>query len=604
MKHFILTILFVGFSPFWAMAATYYIDPDCQHNGDGKSMDCAAGVGQTGAYNTWSISYFCGNSYQGKKGTIWQATGTVDLNDKTCSSETVLELTSYGSGEEPVITSQATIPNWSTSGAWTQAGSKNAWYISLSKDPRRLWLSGKEYGEAENVGNIDTRYRWSYTSGTLYVYATSNPSGFYSNMEGWQTLPSVMTISNSDYIDIHGLHIIGGREQAIEAKSSDYVNFYDNIVTGTLEIQYSKDTPSTNWDIYRNTFDSLYTVPIEHEPFYSDTSDGVQLRCAQNNTVRNNIFKNITHTAVIIYCQDTGVTDGASYNQVYENYIYYDVSGDFYGRCFGVGGLDHTGGGAVKENLITRNLCVNQHARSQLGGYNNTVSYNIFNGARNNSSYRKTLGQAIMVTPTGSRSEASGIKILNNTFYDTDEPAIEIDEEGARFPTDIEIKNNIIHSSGLNSQQSMHDIAIQVDNFKQITGIAIENNVIYNNGVSYVLYYRGSKTSIKKLKPTGTDTNTGNQNADPLLSEPARGDFTLSDQSPAIDAGADLGASFGKALVPGSVWPAGVVVSDQGADGTCWDAGAFIYLNKEEKPFAANDVELKGEKSCFRQGAK
>ena len=604
MKQFILTFLLVAFFPFGAMAETYYIDPGCQHNGNGKGMDCASGSGQAGAYNTWNISYSCGNSYQGKKGTLWQATGWLDLDDKACAPETVLELTSYGAGEKPIITGQAAIPNWSNSGAWTQMGSTNTWYISLGQDPRRVWLSAQEYGEAEGVANIDTTYRWSYTGNTLYVYATSNPSEFYNEMEGWQALESVMTISDSDYIDIHGLHIIGGREQAIEVKSSDYVNFYDNTLTGTLEIQYSKDTPSTNWDIYSNTFDSLYTAPVRHEPFYSDTSDGVQLRCAQYNKVRNNTFKNITHSAIIIYCQDTGVTDGASYNQIYENYIYHDVTGDFYGRCFALGGLDHAGGGAAKENLITRNLCVNQHTRSQIGGYNNIISYNIFNGSRNNSSYRKTLGQAIMVTPSGSRGEAAGIKILNNTFYDTDEPAIEIDEEGGGFPRDIEIKNNIIHSAGLNSQQLMENIAIEIDDFKQITEIALENNVIYSNGHSQVVHYRGSKTSLEKLIPFSTDTNRGNQNVDPLLNGPERADFTLSVQSPAIDSGVELGALFNKALAPESAWPAGVVVADQGADGTCWDVGAYIFLNNEGKFSATNNDESKRGRDCSSQVAK
>jgi hypothetical protein len=604
MKHLILASLLVIFPPLGAMAGTYYIDPGCQHNGNGQGMDCASGAGQAGAINTWDISYSCGNSYQGKKGTVWQAAKTVNLNEKACAPETVLELTSYGSGEKPIITGQAIIPNWSAPDAWSRMGSTNIWYIALEQDPRRVWLSAQEYGEAEGADNINTTYRWYYAGNSLYVYATSNPAVFYSAMEGWQAPASIISISNSDYIDIHGLHIIGGRQQAIEARSSDYVNFYDNTVTGTLEIQYTKDIPSTNWDIYSNTFDSLYSAPVTHEPFYSDTSDGVQLRCAQFNTVRNNTFRNITHSAVMIYCLDAGVKDGASYNQIFENYIYHDVSGDFYGRCFGIGGLDHAGGGAAKENLITRNICANQHARSQIAGYNNTISYNIFNGSRNSSSHRRTAGQAIMVTITGPGGEAAGIKILNNTFFDTDEPAIEIDEERGRFPRDIEIKNNIILSSGMNSQQHMGNVAIEVDNFRQITGIAIENNVIYNSGHSQVIHYRGSKTSLEKMLPFGTDTIRGNQNINPLLQGPERADFTLSAQSPAIDSGAELDTLFKKALVPGSTWPAGVIAADQGADGTCWEVGAYIYLNNEGKFFEEYNDELKREKGCFRQVAK
>jgi len=65
---------------------------------------------------------------------------------------------------------------------------------------------------------------------------------------------------------------------------------------------------------------------------------------------------------------------------------------------------------------------------------------------------------------------------------------------------------------------------------------------------------------------------------DPLLNP----DVTLTSSSPAIDAGAYIGASFDKALLPGSSWPSNVVAIDPYMDGTGQEIGAYVYINNAE----------------------
>jgi len=50
---------------------------------------------------------------------------------------------------------------------------------------------------------------------------------------------------------------------------------------------------------------------------------------------------------------------------------------------------------------------------------------------------------------------------------------------------------------------------------------------------------------------------------DPSFTAVGSDDFTLASDSPAINAGANLGATYDDALMPSSTWPDGVVTGDQ-----------------------------------------
>ena len=128
-------------------------------------------------------------------------------------------------------------------------------------------------------------------------------------------------------------------------------------------------------------------------------------------------------------------------------------------------------------------------------------------------------------------------------------------------------------------------------NYNQKTGTEVYNNIIdgdsgdFNVGSSSsvvleggynILANRSAVTGSTQYYDCGTPcTDLGN--TDPDFNNPANGEYWISPGSPAIDAGAYLGASSGKALLPESVWPSGVVAVDPYVDGTQREIGAYAY---------------------------
>jgi hypothetical protein len=69
--------------------------------------------------------------------------------------------------------------------------------------------------------------------------------------------------------------------------------------------------------------------------------------------------------------------------------------------------------------------------------------------------------------------------------------------------------------------------------------------------------------------------------ADPLLTTPGSGDFTLQSGSPCRDAGTEIGADYDDGLDPtdnsAASWPSSVSTLDQDEHGGGWEVGAYVY---------------------------
>ena len=116
-----------------------------------------------------------------RRGDIWYETLTVPASGT--GDTTRITFDAYGTGARPVITAKGLIAGATTAGSWTDRGS-NVWSMSLTHDPRRVWLSGTEYPKAQTNNAPTNTYRWGWTSNTLYVYATQNPASAYTSMQG------------------------------------------------------------------------------------------------------------------------------------------------------------------------------------------------------------------------------------------------------------------------------------------------------------------------------------------------------------------------------------------------------------------------------------
>lgn len=155
--------------------------------------------------------------------------------------------------------------------------------------------------------------------------------------------------------------------------------------------------------------------------------------------------------------------------------------------------------------------------------------------------------------------------------------------------------NNTCYNNGLAGAQGA---GIYIDGGSADTGNIFENNIItagLNTTFTYVMAGATSNTLDDNLYFGGTPTpftwngtvyNVANYLgasrqdahsvfADPLFASPSTNDFSLSSNSPAISAGANLGYAYQLDLAPGSVWPFTVKTANQTTSGA-WDIGAYV----------------------------
>jgi hypothetical protein len=110
-----------------------------------------------------------------------------------------------------------------------------------------------------------------------------------------------------------------------------------------------------------------------------------------------------------------------------------------------------------------------------------------------------------------------------------------------------------------------------------------EKNIRYTLPSGAVSY-----TSISTFALEQNQETHGLQ-VDPLYTNSANADFTLQPTSPAIDAGADLGADYALALAPDSEWPDSVKTLDQATNGSGWEIGAYAYPDDTTPAFSGDD---------------
>jgi len=199
-------------------------------------------------------------------------------------------------------------------------------------------------------------------------------------------------------------------------------------------------------------------------------------------------------------------------------------------------------------------------------------------------------GQALVL---GLNAAPHNMYIYNNIFYNSAESALQFRKRSGVLDN-IHIQNNIFYENAIaakgtwtpvgkdtgycydseawvwnmapgddippGSQQTWTDYPIFFGSSAVFRNSEIRNNIIYNEGWSdiYGEYY-GVDSYKRAFSVQGMESVlsspdlviTGNIQADPMFVDPIRGDFRLMPDSPAIDAGLDLGLTedfFGNAI--------------------------------------------------------
>ncbi len=127
------------------------------------------------------------------------------------------------------------------------------------------------------------------------------------------------------------------------------------------------------------------------------------------------------------------------------------------------------------------------------------------------------------------------------------------------------IKNNIVMNCGNVIYFQENKMPSQMDN----------NLYFNNNRFGFIQGSTVFQTLADFQSFSGLDQHSMVQ--DPMFTDAANHDFTLQNNSPAIDAGENLGSSYDSALYAFSEWTDNVILVNQNDHGSGWEIGPFVF---------------------------
>ena len=173
--------------------------------------------------------------------------------------------------------------------------------------------------------------------------------------------------------------------------------------------------------------------------------------------------------------------------------------------------------------------------------------------------------------------------------------------------------DNTVYNNTIYISNNLDDYGIALEECSALAANKIENNIVYitkNSGSVYPLWWDGDGTDptvnynlyhnpnhTNRIYWTGTIYDSGEQSdwrdaghpealfIDPLFVNQSAGNFVLQPDSPAVDAGTNLGSPYNLGLNPASTWPSNVSTLDQNNYGTGWEIGAYVWAETLDGDF-------------------
>lgn len=523
------TVLFAIISLSIQAQSTYFVDATNGNDSNNGNTETSAWQ-SIQKVESMSTSFQAGDQILFNKGEVWNG---YPLNPSNHSSGTInnpIIYSSYGSGAKPIINIQTEQnPTWTYEGnnIWTviiPTGSrffKGGYEMLRAVDLSYLGLYGTEYyTELVNNGN----------NFKLYYYSTTNPSNdtFY-----WSPYLYVLKLNNADYIEISDIDFRGGANGSIRVENNNGWKIIDcNIGRNAgqgLVISYSDGlvVDSCQFDA-NNTIDQSQLPDSIPGSSFSGCGDGILIRTGSSNiTISNCFFKNWGHASFGANTDDS--SNIISNIKFHNNEL---TSPDIlYGGRMGYSGY-------VEDSEFYNNYIHDISVQSQLGGSRNHFHHNIIDGVLDSPLKSDPIGVGIMLQNYNVQVKDNIIE--NNVIANTDSEGIVIYSINFQPTGEVSgniIRNNIIYNCG--SETNNVGIQFHKDQPNQfIYNNIVENNLIYNdNTVQTCRYqYNGTvydATTFNTQEPDIQD-NIGN---DPLFVSAVNGDFHLTLNSPALDAG-------------------------------------------------------------------
>jgi len=408
---------------------------------------------------------------------------------------------------------------------------------------------------------VEDPYMWTYDYGTqkVYIHCRDNPSDEYSEIE-IATFPSVIEINDKSNIVIDGLHIKGANGYYDGEHGGIYIVKSDTITIQNCEVEHCNSGIAIS-----NTTDSTgNSIIVQLNTLHDNQEAGIRSTSHDGNSlglesyIKNNTIYNNTRFGVWVWGDYFIVENNTIYNNGRALSGEYDYS---WNLCIGIMIYGYGSGDTTSNNIIRYNKIYGTQSNSTDGG---GILFDV--NSKNNTGYCNLCylndGPGIYAWTSDS------IFIYNNTCFGNglnssgELPANEAAEFLLQGPgaNNIFLKNNIGYSDtglGIYVGPNVYDQTLD-----------ITNNIWYSGGSNFYFWNDGTGNNLatwNALTGIGTDINS-----DPLFTDAANADFTLTASSPAIDAGTDVGltSDFNGATVPFNA------ISSKSPD---FDIGAYEY---------------------------
>jgi len=455
----------------------------------------------------------------------------------TNSFSEIVDLPSSGANAEIDVASRVvsstgdynTTVSWTTSQpatmgiiAFKGSSSGSTYQIALTTDPGNYVLEDgsmmTKVASIELVGSTEGSYYWD--SDVLYIHATGDgdPS---SNGKVYETPIRNIVISQNqkDYLTFQNLTV----------QMSTYIGLYasdaskqDGITVDGCLFRYAVTGMTLHGD-----------DAIVQKSEFTKLTNALELRDIDNSHCQDFLItKNYFH--------DLGQSTTADSGVLYDSDSYAD-NADYH------------------KGVTSYNKFVNLIGRAMDGFCGESLWIgNVVNGVANGAA-----GSGIALEVNGPNN-----KVYNNTFYDIENIGLMFNTDPVAPDVQSEAKNNIIDASSVNH-------IVWVTNDAGLSPTFDNNDYWMGSGGETKYYWKGTDYTFTNWK-TQSSGDANSVEADPLMTDPSSGDFTLQAGSPAIDAGADLGdGSVYLALGAASTWPDGVVTVNQDTTNPPWDIGAY-----------------------------
>ncbi len=523
----------------------YYVD---YTGGDDGNNGTSTGTAWKTINKVNTATLLEGTTILFKRGETWRETLTPSVDG--------LNFNAYGAGNKPIITGFDVVSSMTnTSGnIWAKA--------SITGDRNVMQLSGTLGVERASVGACTAQGNWFWHGDSLYVYATSNPSG---NVEIGSRDKCVYSLGKS-HITLRGLKFTGATGNywaggvridgevtpchatiidsctvanmglsGLNTVSADSVYMTNNTISycvGSGIIINSNNNRPAHGDLaaYNNItycdYDGIHTngynatQRVKTASIYNNTcnynSAGIYLIMTDSTTVHDNICA-YNQEQRVAGTEEYGIAiESGSYNTLYLNDIH-----DNHNRGFEIWGDNTSTYGNSSYNRIYRNKIYNHTDVADGWGFDIASTGNA--GCNGNNVYNNLIYNSIIGVMLGSASCVDN-NLYNNTIVDCSDHGILV---GVTTP-DWDVTNNII-TDCTNANVSVSDNSAT-------STTTFDHNLYYRASGNVLTYGDASYTAS-----TVTQKDAGAVITDPIFTNEAGRDYTLQTTSPCINAGVNTG---------------------------------------------------------------